>query len=165
MVRLDEMQTMISSPLLIPSGVVQRTIDALQEAGERHSEGIVLWLGQRAQDHVRVLEAFVPIYVSASDYFRIPTDGMEALLEHLANSGNYVASQVHSHPHEAFHSRADDNWAIVRHLDALSVVLPYFAGSTTIDNFLQQAAVFRLDEASAWIELSEPEAAEVIRIR
>jgi hypothetical protein len=159
------MQTMINSPLLVPTGIIERTIAALQVAGERHAEGIVLWLGQRAQDHVQVLEAFVPIHISAADYFRIPSDGMEALLEHLANSGNYVASQVHSHPHNAFHSRADDNWAIVRHLEALSVVLPYFAVSTTVENFLQEAAVFRLDEHGAWIELTIPEAAEVIKIR
>jgi hypothetical protein len=61
-----------------------------------------------------------------------------------------VAAQVHTHPHEAFHSAADDRWAIVRHVGALSLVLPDFAQKTSIDSFLNEAAVFRLSDRNEW---------------
>jgi len=40
-----------------------------------------------------------------------------------------VAAQVHSHPDEAFHSKGDDEWAIVRHEGALSIVVPTSRGT------------------------------------
>ena len=64
-----------------------------------------------------------------------------------------IAAQVHSHPEEAFHSQADDNWAILRHLGALSIVVPYFANQTSVGNFLRQVAIFRLNDANQWREL------------
>jgi hypothetical protein len=85
-------------------------------------------------------------------------------MERLRTQGLYVASQVHTHPREAFHSLADDKWAIVRHVGALSIVLPYFGRSTTLENFLRQAAVFQLDSSNTWNQVSPELLSDELRI-
>ena len=64
-----------------------------------------------------------------------------------------VAAQVHTHPQEAFHSPADDHWAVLRHVGALSLVLPCFARDTTADTFVEQAKVYSLTQADEWDEI------------
>uniref|UniRef100_A0A973WAT3 Mov34/MPN/PAD-1 family protein n=1 Tax=Bradyrhizobium septentrionale TaxID=1404411 RepID=A0A973WAT3_9BRAD len=64
-----------------------------------------------------------------------------------------VAAQVHSHPQEAFHSKADDTWAIVRHEGALSLVVPRFARDTSLANFVEQTKVFRFSDRATWDEV------------
>jgi proteasome lid subunit RPN8/RPN11 len=77
---------------------------------------------------------------------------MAALHDELRRERLMVAAQVHSHPGEAFHSYADDRWAIVRHEGALSLVVPDFALQTQVDNFLDQTKVFRFSETAKWLE-------------
>lgn len=68
-----------------------------------------------------------------------------------------VAAQVHSHPREAFHSKADDRWAIVRHEGALSLVVPNFAIGTMVSTFLDDTKVYRFSASAQWVEVPRPE--------
>lgn len=105
-----------------PSQMVDHTLAHLKEAGKRDCECVVLWLGQRADDCVQIQQTYLPMQKAKSDMFWIPPDGM-ADLQRLLRSHRYmVAAQVHSHPAAAFHSLADDRWAIIRHENALSLV-------------------------------------------
>jgi hypothetical protein len=61
-----------------------------------------------------------------------------------------IAAQVHSHPKEAFHSFADDEGAFIRHLGALSFVIPYFARDSSVSTFLEEAALHELQEGNRW---------------
>ena len=79
--------------------------------------------------------------------FHIPPEGMTALYAELRHKRLMVAAQVHSHPQEAFHSKADDRWAIVRHEGALSLVVPHFAQATTLDRFLETSR----STSSQWV--------------
>ena len=67
-----------------------------------------------------IVEAYVPEQEAEVDYFHIPPSGMMALMAHLRERRLGLAAQVHSHPARAFHSLADDKWAIVRHEGAMS---------------------------------------------
>jgi hypothetical protein len=156
---------MTTSTLRIPTVVIQDTLFSLQEAGRRRSEGVVLWLGTRTDTDTRVVEAYVPEQEAARDYFRIHPKAMSELVTHLGATGTFVAAQVHSHPREAFHSLADDEWAIVRHLGALSLVLPLFAAHTTVANFLKHVAIFSLNSENEWLEVLEPERSSCLRIQ
>jgi hypothetical protein len=158
------MSAMNSSSLLIPTGLVDDTLAFLRRAGDRKSEGVVLWLGRREPRGIAVTEAYVPEQEAACDYFRMPPSAMAALLKHLGNTGTFIAAQVHSHPQEAFHSEADDTWAIVRHLGALSLVVPYFARDTASDNFVRQVAAFRLSASNIWQELDAADRERTIEI-
>ena len=130
---------------------IQKSIDLLRDAGER--ECVLLWLGRRERGIQQIVDVYRPEQIGTVDYFEIPRSGMAALMARLRADSLYVVSQVHTHPREAFHSSADDRWAIVRHVGALSIVLPRFAAFTTAENFLEQAAVYRLDKSNSWNEV------------
>jgi proteasome lid subunit RPN8/RPN11 len=132
---------------------VERTLDFLSTAGRRNIECIVLWLGKRNGDRVWVEEAYLPDQVAEEDMFHIPPPSMTKLYAHLRAKRLMVAAQVHSHPREAFHSLADDRWAIIGHEGALSLVVPYFASKTTVTNFLDQTKVFQFSSSQTWDEV------------
>lgn len=149
--------------LRVPPEVVATTLTSLRAAGARNAEGVVLWLGRR-DSGIEVVEAYVPEYESEHDFFAIPRDAMAELLRHLGRTQTFLAAQVHSHPRHAFHSEADDTWAIVRHVGALSLVVPWFAAATSIDTFVADIAAFSLSPQNKWLEL-DPEAVKgLIRI-
>ena len=137
--------------LQVPRHVVVTTLERLQRSGSKQHEGVVLWLGVRFTDPMQIKSVYEPTHQAADGYFHIPPHGMEALMEQLDRQGLSVLSQVHTHPREAFHSRADDHRALVRHLGALSLVLPYFANTTTPENFLRMVAAFTLNRANQWV--------------
>jgi proteasome lid subunit RPN8/RPN11 len=146
---VEEGATM-TSIVVVARDIVRTTIEELQHAGRVHQERVVLWLGRREANVVTVQRVFVPIQEAAHDYFHIPREGMAALLTDLRQSRLQVAAQVHSHPHEAFHSQADDRWAIIRHVGALSLVVPSFGLQTTIETFVDDAAVYELLPDNQW---------------
>jgi hypothetical protein len=140
--------------LFVPEAIVRDTLAFLQSAGNCNSEGVVLWLGRRTDAAVAVEESYVPIQDADVDYFRIPPGAIADLLSHLGATHRSVAAQVHSHPKEAFHSDADDRWAIVRHRGALSLVVPWFGHQTSVDTFVRDIAAFRLSSSNTWEEIS-----------
>jgi hypothetical protein len=72
---------------------------------------------------------------------------------------------VHSHPAKAFHSRADDEWAIVRHEGALSLVVPDFASRTSADSFATDIAAFVLTSSNEWAEIKSAHLQQHLEIR
>lgn len=139
----------------VPQSVITDSIKELSLDGRANTERFLLWLGNSEERIIR--EVFVPRYEASPDYFRISEQNMGAIFRKLRASGLSILAQVHSHPMEAFHSYADDTWAIVRHVGALSIVLPYFAQNTTEQNFMTEAAIFELSDANRWRELSQEE--------
>lgn len=136
-----------------PTSQVEATLRYLREAGQRKTECVVLWLGKRTENAINIVESYRPLQFARADQFRIPPEGMTALQSKLRALRLMVASQVHSHPGPAFHSEADDAWAIVRHEGALSLVVPQFAAYTTLSNFKQQAKLYRYSSRSTWDEV------------
>lgn len=150
----------MSTQLIVPESVLSVTLAVLQRAGLQQNEGIVLWLGDASGT---VLEAIEPDHEASSDFFRIPPVSMRAILSRCRNQARRVVAQVHSHPCEAFHSQADDAWAIVRHHGALSLVLPYFAQAATVESFVATAAAFSLSNSNRWEEVSTQKIVRVAR--
>src|SRR5260370_12464079 len=110
-------------PVEVSSSAIRKTLSLLRRAGLR--ETVLLWLGREAAEVQRIVDVYRPIQHGAVDYFEIARKGMAALMDRLRTQGLHVVSQVHTHPKEAFHSFADDKWAIVRHVGALSIDGPY----------------------------------------
>lgn len=140
--------------LVIPATVIQTTLNHLKLAGQRGSECVVLWLGRRSGEDLVVTAAWRPEQRAGRDFFEIPRQSLELLFEHLRPTRGLVIAQVHTHPGRAFHSRADDEWAIVRHAGALSLVVPYFGRNTNSERFFRDAAIFALTPANEWESLS-----------
>lgn len=133
---------------------VEQTLNHLQEAGQRGNECVVLWLGRESGGGIEIEAVCRPAQIAGSDIFRIPPAAMREIIGVLAQHGWMIAAQVHSHPFEAFHSLADDQWAIVRHENALSLVVPHFAAKTTTFSFLQDQKTFKLTADNRWEELA-----------
>lgn len=145
--------------------LVDETLEELRTGGHMGKERVVLWLSPRPLGTTSVIaEFYVPEQEAKIDYFRIPQSGMMTLMSYLRTRKLALAAQVHSHPGQAFHSRADDKWAIVRHEGALSIVVPNFAAGTSADNFLSAAAVFRLTSDDRWLKVERSRLPELLRL-
>jgi proteasome lid subunit RPN8/RPN11 len=144
--------------------LVVDTIGILQRGGAATCEAVVLWLGSGPHGEERVLEAYRPDQVAAEDFFRIPPTAMKQLMSHLRRTSLHVAAQVHSYPGRAYHSDADDQWAIVRHYGALSLVVPRFARGTTVANFIDQIAAYRLSDDNEWIAVPDEDVPQAIEV-
>jgi proteasome lid subunit RPN8/RPN11 len=139
----------------IPKSVVAVTLAYLKADGDHSREGVVLWLARREASQVDVVAALRPEQEARADVFRIPSASMSKIMTKLRNDGLMIGAQVHTHPYEAFHSAADDAWAIVRHVGALSLVLPHFATRTTLESFFDDAAIYVVDDNGAWARVMD----------
>lgn len=137
------------SRIKVERTVVASTIERLQAGGRFGHERAVLWVGSGAH---RIDELYEPRQWTRADQFYLDRQSMKMLFAHLREKRLRVLAQVHSHPGRAFHSEADDEWAIVRHAGALSLVLPRFAREATVDNFLSLAATYVLSTRNDWEE-------------
>lgn len=141
----------MKSIIIVPEDILKDTISALQKAGHNGCERVLLWLAEQGGNDVIIKKLYVPQQNADMDYFHIPRAGMVDLMKHIRAGRLMIASQVHSHPDRAFHSRADDEWAIIRHVGALSIVLPSFALKTNIKSFFHDAVVYELSENNEWL--------------
>jgi len=137
--------------LKITKELLLQSLSLLKEFTDK--ERVILWLGREEEDTYLVEEIFLPIQITEEDYFNIPPEGMVELMGKLKATKRMLVAQVHTHPFEAFHSAADDRWAILRHLNAYSIVLPWFASSTSLTNFKTDAATFILNHTNKWVEI------------
>lgn len=135
--------------LSIRAALVAKTIEVLQEGCKQECETVVFWLGKGDV----VDEVYRPEQSVAVDYFHLPGSSMRALMDYLKKDRRRILAQVHSHPGQAFHSKADDKWAVIRHQGALSLVLPTFASKTTVQNFFEQSATYTLSAEDEWHEV------------
>lgn len=72
-----------------------------------------------------------------------------------------LVAQLHSHPTDAYHSVTDDDFAVMTCTGGLSIVVPDYA----VHSFsLITAAIYRLQPAGSWTELSAVEAGALIQI-
>jgi proteasome lid subunit RPN8/RPN11 len=153
------------SAVTCPKSLIEQTIEQLRRAGSDGNERVVLWLAKRGEMRdSAIVEIFVPQQCTAEDYFYIPPEGMKSLMTYLRTKQLSLRSQVHSHPRAAFHSKADDKWAIVRQEGALSLVLPYFAQGVTTENFFERCVIFRLDAEDRWVPVPSTTARDLVII-
>jgi proteasome lid subunit RPN8/RPN11 len=153
----------MSDRLVVNEKAIVNTLEILQRAGRRHSEGVALWLGDRGDQTDLVRVVYEPIHHADADHFHIPPHGIDALMRALEPEGLSVVAQVHSHPALAFHSPADDEWAIVRHVGAFSIVLPNFGARTELDTFCSHALTFRLSSGNRWCEVKTADLLELTK--
>jgi hypothetical protein len=149
----------MNSTIIVPVHHINKTLSELKRVGRWGSECVVLWLGRRCADSIQVEEVWVPEQKAGRCFFHIPENAMAKLFKELCARRLMIAAQIHTHPGRAFHSEADDKWAIVRHAGALSLVIPYFARNTRLESFKDDTAVFALSVQNHW-ELVSRESAE-----
>lgn len=139
------------TPLAISCANILTTLDILQGGGPIGHERVALWLAPVSRNPNRVSEVFEPEQETAKDFFRLPPHSMATLMTRLRTGRLKVVAQIHTHPGRAYHSDVDAEWAIVRHVGALSLVLPRFAHATTLENFQKQVMTYECAPDGDWI--------------
>jgi hypothetical protein len=137
--------------------VIKYTLAVLQEFGKHELEGLVLWLGTVNSDVAEVQEPYIPeqhamTSESGVGYF-VSGDALFDLNRSLSDRNLRLLAQIHSHPHEAYHSAADDRYAIVTSEGGLSLVVPDFGLAPPHP---KSWAAYRLHKGE-WVELSSAE--------
>jgi Prokaryotic homologs of the JAB domain len=135
--------------------VIASTLATLRAYGSRRLEGLVLWLGTIDGIEAHVTHALEPEQHSIADengvgYF-VDSETLFRLNKALAATGLRLIAQIHSHPTDAYHSEADDRYAIVTSEGGFSLVVPNF-GQAPADPTAW--AAYRL-EKGVWTELSK----------
>lgn len=138
--------------LFIPEAIVKTSLLEIKHAGGQNREGFGLWLGKRNNHVEQVTEFYVPEYVSGSAYYSVTPTGNKNLMNYLLANRLAVLAQIHSHPDEAFHSKADDELATVTHGGGLSFVVPFFGENLNPDNFSDMVQVYQLTQDGNWIK-------------
>lgn len=111
----------------IPAAVISATERFLREQGAREREGLVLWVGQAISEGRFVITRHIePRQGASALHFDVPADEMSRIFAELADLGERLLIQVHSHPAEAFMSNADMRSPVVSHRGAVSVVVPNY---------------------------------------
>jgi proteasome lid subunit RPN8/RPN11 len=161
---MEELHSM-NTLLQLPANIVEDSLEILREAGRARCERVVFWLGKRSIHAASpVTELYVPEQAAARDYFHISAASMTKLMQQLRAKRLSLLGQIHSHPGKAFHSEADDNWAVVRHRGAISVVVPHFAAEVSSSTFSQYAEVFQLSAADTWERVIPEDHRKVLEI-
>ncbi|MGH2799517.1 MAG: hypothetical protein ACRDM0_18035 [Thermoleophilaceae bacterium] len=139
---------------VVPFGLIDQTLEPLQEAGKQGYEAFVLW-GGRLDDDGRRLD-FVSAYFPEQTTSR-GEEGLLVLVDGEAlfrvnrvfyEHGLILAGQVHSHPTGAYHSNTDDAYPLMTLVGGLSGVVPNFGldGRDSLDAW----AWYRLVGPSEW---------------
>ena len=147
--------------LRCPLSTIDETLTYLHVGGTMKCETVVLWLGTVRDGIAEVREVYRPEQKVDIDFFLIPQESMRAIMGRLKVTRFQILAQVHSHPERAFHSKADDTWAVIRHVGAVSIVIPYFSKDTVSATFGERAATYQLDASDHWIEVNFNEVVEV----
>lgn len=150
--------------LVVPKRVVSETLLALQEFGQHGCEGFLLWTGTIQNQTAEVQRVLVPPQESLKSedgvgYF-VTAETSHALNLFLARNQVRLIAQVHSHPGTAYHSHADDRYALVTTNGGFSLVVPNFGmASTTLHDW----AAFRLVKAR-WVEVPASRFAKMVSL-
>lgn len=149
--------------LTVPKQIVAGTGEALREFGAEGFEGLVLWAGELSPTTARVTSGFVPPQHPIRDesgvgYF-VDGDALFELNRELHRGGLVLLAQVHSHPGEAYHSAADDRYAIATAEGSYSLVAPEFGEAFSVSS----CAVYCL-EGGYWIPVATADLSRRIRV-
>jgi hypothetical protein len=143
--------------------VLEKTCALMRTYGETGHELLILWLGRVDGGTAMVLRAVAPSQESLSSEdgvgYLVSSETLFELNRLLAETKLRLIAQVHSHPAEAYHSEADDRWAVVTTDGGFSLVVPDFAAGEPFDGW----AMYRLVRGR-WSHVLDAEMSRMIRL-
>lgn len=150
----------------VKRATIEEMLKTMREFGSRGWEVLVLWVGEIDVEKGRALvtQAYVPKQkpIASEDgvgYF-VNGDTLFQLNKELSKTGLRLIAQVHSHPQHAYHSQADDRYAIVTAEGGYSLVVPDFGRAPAHPT---SWAVYRL-HGRDWREVSTKEVQTIFEI-
>jgi hypothetical protein len=147
----------------VPPAVLVSTAALLRDLSAGRREAVVLWQGQVVDAATaQVTKVIVPIQSTSDRHFDVPLNERLRLAQAVSAESEFILVQLHTHPHEAYHSKADDAMAFTKHTGAISIVVPDFGRGWTGD-FLATSVNIHLG-AGHWRELSSVEVAALLEV-
>lgn len=150
----------------VTRATIDQMLETMREFGSNGWEVLVLWVGDIEPNtgKAHVVQAFVPKQKAISNedgvgYF-VNSETLFELNRDLSETGLRLIAQVHSHPREAYHSEADDRYAIVTAEGGLSLVVPNFGQAPAHPSAW---AVYRL-HGRAWQEVGTKEVGTLFKV-
>ena len=111
----------------VPQPILRSTADALRQVGQGRKEAVALWQGKILSDtEAQVSKLIIPKQITGPRHFNIPMNERLRIMDDINKVGEFILIQLHTHPEQAFHSEADDRYAVTKHLHAISIVIPNF---------------------------------------
>ena len=147
---------------VVPQDILTESVDLLRLLSAGVREAVVLWTGIERTSTAEVRRVLVPRQVVSRRGFEVPLEERLEIAQRLAQSGEKLLAQLHTHPGAAFHSMADDRLALPRHTGAVSIVVADFAAAW--DGDLMNVSVNRHLGAGKWSELSSQEVARLFEV-
>lgn len=143
---------------VVPSIVIEATMDHLREAGRMGCEGMALWAGHQDGSTFHMTETIIPQQEGYRTEHGLAVmvggDELHRINMLLYRNKLRLFTQIHSHPGHAYHSEMDDEFAITTALGSLSIVIPDFAERRFA---LDDCAAYRLTEAAWWRFSTRPQ--------
>lgn len=147
----------------VPAALLADSAEVLRRTGAGAREAVALWQGKASgPDSAEVTRLVVPKQVTGPLHFNVPLEERLRIADEASRIGELIVAQLHTHPREAFHSKADDELAIIKHLGAVSIVVPHFGlhwkGS------LAEASVHMHLGRSRWRQLEPQEVVSLFEV-
>jgi proteasome lid subunit RPN8/RPN11 len=140
----------------VGSETIERTLVFFREQGAWGHEGVALWPGTLAGGVCEIGDPIVPRQLTAPRMYQIPADESFRIIKTVAKQNLVIPIQIHSHPGSAYHSEADDEYAFLQHLNAISIVVPNF-GFFDAGDFLANAVFYSLRGPELWELMDDAE--------
>ena len=133
----------------VPTRLLADSAQTLRQLGGAVKEAVILWQGRVVtQSEAEITKIIVPHQVTGPLHFNVPLEERLRIVEQVTADRQFVLIQLHTHPFEAFHSKADDVLAITKHTGALSIVIPNFGMQW--DGDLRETAIYFHLGAAVW---------------
>src|SRR5689334_10582778 len=93
----------------LPAPLLRQTAQMLRGTGRGVREAVALWQGRIVDDATAAFTKLViPKQLAGELHFNVPLQDRLRLIQEVSAQGEFILAQIHTHPREAFHSKADD---------------------------------------------------------
>lgn len=117
----------------LPARLLADTFAIFQDCGGGRHECVAYWLSTTNTPDT-IDEVVHPHHTAGHGGYEIDDRWLTSFWFELARQQKSVRIQLHTHPHEAFHSATDDHWALIHTSGFLSLVIPdYATGPVTLE--------------------------------
>ena|SRR5215469_1906909 len=110
----------------VSAHLIAETFALLRGCGKGQRECQVLWTSEWGRPE-SISEVVHPEHHGHAGGFDLSSSWISHFWWELARTNRGIRVQIHTHPHEAFHSVTDDAHPIVHSVGFLSLVIPDFA--------------------------------------
>jgi len=142
----------------VPAALLHETFALFRRCGGGRRECQVLWVSTW-EDQFDICDVVHSRHHAHAGGFELETDWINGLWFELAQARRGIRVQVHTHPHEAFHSCVDDDYPIIHSIGFLSLVIPDYARGPVS---FERAYLAEIAPDGTWFEVPTDSRLEVI---